>query len=312
MNYSEFKEYIENSFKELMGESAHVQIKHIIKNNDCEMDALIIMEGDSRVSPSIYLRDYYRQYRSGINAGEIVAHIYELYRDYQIKGNISADYFKDFSSIRDNIAYKLVSMENNRKLLRDVPHFEYLDLVLVFYFIINTEYIKNATALIHNSHLELWGVTAEELFDIAKKNTPRLLQYDIADMRDVIRELTAEGMTDGKELSMELSDGTELLCGDGIDMASGMYVLTNRLKMNGAVCMLYDDVLRDFSRHIGGDVLIIPSSVHEVILVPDNQIDADELNRMVKKVNSEEIDSCDILSNHIYRYVAEKNEIVIS
>lgn len=48
-----------------------------------------------------------------------------------------------------------------------------------------------------------------------------------------------------------------------------MYVATNSKKLNGACVMLYDGLLRDFARKVGRSFYIIPSSIHEVILIPD-------------------------------------------
>lgn len=91
-----------------------------------------------------------------------------------------------------------------------------------------------------------------------------------------------------------------------------MYVLTNLFKINGAACMLYKEPLKLFSARVGKDLYIIPSSIHEVIILPaDNNICKNELNAMVQQVNKEEVAESDILSDHVYMYDREKDAILI-
>ncbi len=311
MNYNEFITYIKNSFKRLMGGNSRIEVKSIIKNNDCEMEALIIMEGDCVVSPTIYLNDYYEAYKKGMHIGDIISQIYRTYKNYKIDNNISAEFFRDFAKIKSNIVYKHVNKDNNKKLLKDVPYFEYLDLAIVFYFIINTEDIKNATALIHNRHLELWNINKDALFEIAKYNTPRLLRCTMADMNDVIRGFIYEEMTDGKGVMPESLAELERLETAYDNRTVKMFVLTNNLKVNGAACILYDNIIRQFASFIGSDLYIIPSSVHEVILVPAGSVGIEELNKMVRQVNREEVEKYEILSDHIYKYVYKQDKIII-
>ena len=90
-----------------------------------------------------------------------------------------------------------------------------------------------------------------------------------------------------------------------------MFVLTNIFQMNGAACMLYEKPVRWFSEKINSDIYIIPSSIHEVIMLPVNDIGKDELNVMVEQVNREELAECDILSDHVYLYDRKKDTIII-
>lgn len=301
MNYNDFLDYIKNSFRDLMGTDCNVALQKVIKNNDYELDALVIMEGDFNISPTIYLNDYFVQYKKGKKITEIVGKIYKLYCESKTTHNIDMAFLKDFSKIKDSIVFKLVNKESNSKLLLDVPYFEYLDLAIVFYVIINVESMKNCTALINNYHLELWNVEKSKLLDISSRNTPKLLKYSIKNMNDVINEIYYQ----------EYSEDIEKTEIDAIDIENNMnmYVLTNQLKTNGAACILYEDVIKNFAKKIDKNVFIIPSSVHEVILVPDDNILVEELNTMVKQVNKE-VERYEILSDHVYRYLLKEDKII--
>lgn len=310
MDYTEFINYIKDSFKEIMGGNSRIDLKTIIKNNDCELDALVIMEGEGVISPTIYLNDYYEEYKRGKCISDIISMIYKAYKNYKINSSISIDYFKDFSRVKNSIVFKVVNRDSNKKLLKDVPYYEYLDLAVVFYFIINTDEIKNATALIHNRYLEMWNVRKEALFAIAKRNTPRLLRYEIKDINDVINGFDNERNEADSEFANE-TDGIEKAeVGNNIKKGK-MFVLTNNLKINGAACILYDDVIRNFAAFMGNDLYIIPSSVHEVILISAGGADKDELNHMVRNVNKDEVERYEILSDHIYMYDLKKDRILI-
>ena len=91
-----------------------------------------------------------------------------------------------------------------------------------------------------------------------------------------------------------------------------MYVLTNKQKMNGASCILYEHILNDFANQKNKDIYILPSSVHEVILVPvAEDIDRTELSRMVRDVNRNELEEGDVLSDRVYYYDRVRDEIQI-
>ena len=90
---------------------------------------------------------------------------------------------------------------------------------------------------------------------------------------------------------------------DGYETDSDMYVLTNESKLNGAACILYENVLYDFAQKLGADLYILPSSVHEVILLPKlSMFEKDELVNMVKEVNTEGVAADEVLSDHVYEY----------
>ena len=90
------------------------------------------------------------------------------------------------------------------------------------------------------------------------------------------------------------------------------YVLTNTSGVNGAVCMLYPNVLKHFSEGIEQDVVILPSSIHEVLLLADEEgISYDELSQMVAQINTSEVLPQDRLSNQVYRYSRKSDSIEV-
>ena len=179
-----------------------------------------------------------------------------------------------------------------------VPHVRVLDLALVFCCLVDASTLGTATILIYNQHLKLWNLTKDDLCSLAYKNTPILLPCEIRDMSDVIADLFSHaGPVSGFE-----------------DIAGviPMYVLTNKTKLNGSACILYHNLLQDFAETIESDLYLLPSSVHEILILPsyiDNT--PKELSDIVREVNRTQLSAEEILSDHVYFYSRETGQITI-
>jgi len=289
MEYKEFVEYIKMNAGYIAGEGGNITINHVIKNNGCEMDGLVIMEKGKDIAPTIYLDSFYELYTNGENIKNIIRQIEVIYE--QNKNNVTFDVniLKHFDTIKDKIVYKVVNYRSNEKLLEQVPHKRILDLAVVFYCLLDNEYGRSATALIYNNNLKNWNVTIDDVYKAALKNTPDLLHSKISSMAALFEKCGVN--VDGEEV--DLKDY----------VPSDMYVLTNESKLNGAACILYENVLYDFAQKLGADLYILPSSVHEVILLPKlSMYEKDELVNMVKEVNTEGVAADEVLSDHVYEY----------
>lgn len=289
MEYKEFVEYIKMNAGYIAGEGGNITINHVIKNNGCEMDGLVIMEKGKDIAPTIYLDSFYELYTNGENIKNIIRKIEVIYE--QNKNNVTFDVniLKHFDTIKDKIVYKVVNYRSNEKLLEQVPHKRILDLAVVFYCLLDNEYGRSATALIYNNNLKNWNVTIDDVYKAALKNTPDLLHSEISSMAALFEKCGVN--VDGEEV--DLKDY----------VPSDMYVLTNESKLNGAACILYENVLYDFAQKLGADLYILPSSVHEVILLPKlSMFEKDELVNMVKEVNTEGVAADEVLSDHVYEY----------
>ena len=289
MEYKEFVEYIKMNAGYIAGEGGNITINHVIKNNGCEMDGLVIMEKGKDIAPTIYLDSFYELYTNGENIKSIIRQIEVIYE--QNKNNVTFDVniLKHFDTIKDKIVYKVVNYRRTVKLLEQVPHKRILDLAVVFYCLLDNEYGRSATALIYNNNLKNWNVTIDDVYKAALKNTPDLLHSKISSMAALFEKCGVN--VDGEEV--DLKDY----------VPSDMYVLTNESKLNGAACILYENVLYDFAQKLGADLYILPSSVHEVILLPKlSMFEKDELVNMVKEVNTEGVAADEVLSDHVYEY----------
>ena len=291
MEYREFLENVRKEVESRYDSNVSVTLNHVMKNNGTELDGITIMEKDKNIAPTIYINSFYDRYREGVSLKAVVSEIIRIYNQNKNSININADYFENYENVRKTIVYKLVNYQKNKKLLEDVPYKIVLDLAVVFYCLIEQRKGVSATALIHNEHLRIWNVTEDEIYNDALKNTPVLLAGSIVPMSKILSEIAGTAPVDNDEKVCEYT-GEDIL-----------YVLTNSSRVNGAACILYDNLLKKFANDVHSDLYILPSSVHEVIIVPKkNAFDKSELADMVREVNEQGVSQDEILSDNVYEY----------
>ena len=103
----------------------------------------------------------------------------------------------------------------------------------------------------------------------------------------------------------------------GLGLSEGeqeiLYVLTNKQAVHGAAVMLYEGELRKVSDRLGGDLAILPSSLHEVLLAPwTGRADSRGLREIVRNVNRTEVPDEEQLSDQVYRYILSEDRIEIA
>ena len=287
MDYKSFTERIVYLLQERMGADYNIKVTNVIKNNDIQLTGVIMMKDSDRISPTIYLEEPYRQYCAGVDMWEIADRIIDLHRERVQNVDLNIDFFREFGLVRDRIFHKLINYEKNRKLLQDVPHVRWCDLAVVFYYAVDEKVLGRASILIHNNHIVMWEQTADSLFRIAQHNMRQCMPELLIPMRKLVEEMTG--------VKLEQTDEVK------------MYVLTNQAKLNGASAMLYSDKIVELADSLQSDLIILPSSVHEVLLLPDDsEQQYDFYRQMVEEVNTTQVEPEEILSFNLYRYSREK------
>lgn len=298
MEFTNFKTLVRDEVVKRTGEQYHVRINDVMKNNGVMLSGISMTQDDSNISPTIYLNHYYEAYESGeTTLGCIVEDVLDTYERNKVNRSVDMRFFLNYENIKDRIIFKLIHAERNKTLLKDVPHIRYLDFAIVFQCLISEEMFGNATIMIHKAHLKIWQTTVEDLYQSALQNTPRLQQYDIKSMREVLSEMMLlEEMEGGNTADIE-----EYL--KELPNSVPMYVLSNKARVQGAGCILYPDILKDFAAAIRSDFYILPSSIHEVILLPaQGDEDVEGLRRMVCEVNESQVEREEVLSDSVYYY----------
>ena len=317
MNFEEFCDWVENRLKEQCENGMHIEIQSVQKNNGVLQKGLFIIREDCNLTPTIYLREFYNLYESGMDPEEVLKQMLAVYEANKAETSLDFSFFKDFQQVRDRIAYKLISREENEALLKEIPWIPLLDLALVFYYILPEHFFTSGTILIKQSHCEEWGVDEKQLFSIAEENTPKLcpsLLLDMKAMIDIWEKLANGEKIDGAEnLPENLWQPVSL---ESLNFSvrkrdECMFVLTNNKRNLGAAAILYKDMLKNLSEKLQSDLYILPSSIHECIILPiDKDGTIEELEALVFRVNRSQVAKEEQLSDHVYRYLREKDEII--
>ncbi len=319
MSFENFIMEIKKMVKEYLGNEVRVEDKSVLKNNGVKFTGIVILKENQNCVPNIYLNGYFEQYQKGRGLCDIVCEIIRYYEEHKIERRVNIDCFSNFDCVKSKICYKVINYERNRELLKEIPHITYMDLAIVFYCVIDNECIGKGSILIRNEHLRKWHVNTEEVRKAAFLNTPKILKGQITPMEDVICELMRQKMIMEIENSIqEHTDSHIQISEDMIEPiiqemlekiyteAKGpkMYVAGNESKNFGAAVILYESCLAEFAEKIQSDFYILPSSVHEVILIPVEN-DEDEVRRlkdMVYEVNHTELQMEEVLSDSVYLF----------
>jgi hypothetical protein len=301
MKIEDFMEKVKNSVIEKLGKEYQVTVCKSDKNNGVVCTGLRVQKNDCSVAPLIYLDEHFRQYKNGnTTLSSIVKYVVKESR--KKSPCVDIQQYLIYENIRKNVVYRLVNTESNRDLLEDIPHLEFLDLSIIFRCTVAQEDIGPASILIHNVHMKLWDITIQELYQDAVMNTPRLEEYEIKSMTEVMREIMTEENSDGSGQDAymeEFSDSVPL------------YVLSNKNRIEGAGCMLYPDLMKDFSDTIGSSFYIIPSSVHECLLLPPKEdVQGGEIRNMIKEINDTQVSIEERLSYSLYYYDKDEGRII--
>ncbi len=203
---------------------------------------------------------------------------------------------EDYDEVRNLVFAKLINTKRNLDILAEIPNTSVLDLSLVYYVFQNHD-PEAGEILVTNETLKKWDVEEFDLFQDAVSNTRNLLGYILRPLRDMLSEMIRD-----MDVGLSLED----------DGHFPMYVLTNIWKRNGAVCLIFDDILEEFAAKMESDLFVIPSSIHELILVPANEtVKRQELDRIIGEVNRNELARDEILSEHSYYYSRKVGKVIL-
>lgn len=303
MQYNQFLSYIRSSIQACMGPGVSVSLHRTLKNNNHYLDGLTVLPPGENISPTVYLNSYYQDFLDGMPLADIVETIRTFYEQFTRRQTVDPRLFQDFEKARPRIAYRLCHFASNRPLLKEIPHIPRLDLAIVFFLVIDSGPDEEMTVTITREHTKVWGISDQLLYEAAVHNTPLLYPCRCVALEQMISELLPQKAA-GSASPGSLSAGQP--------SPPPMYVLTNQRRLNGAACILYDHVLQDFSQQIGGDFFILPSSIHEAILLPcEEHIDPKTLTAMVREINDTEVSPLDRLSDRVYRYSARTEQLSI-
>lgn len=290
LNEKEFYNYVGKNILDYMegDEDREVRVQRVKKNNQVSMMGLSVGKPGEHLLPILYLEPFYRNYLSGWELSEILLEIGRIYEKQRIGFTLEEERIRDYQFIKGNIFFRLINYEKNQEQLKECPYERFHDLAITYRWAAYRSRDGMASAIIRNKDLAMWGISREQMMEDARENTRRIFPPVIRKIESVI------------PVKVEECD-------------IPIFVLSNGDYMNGASAILYQEVLREFAQRMESNLYILPSSIHEVILLRENDAkDTEELAYMVRETNRTVVDREEILSDHVYYYDLMKDEIRIA
>lgn len=324
MTFENFIQKVKKAVGDYFSSEVQVSIRQVTKNNGVVLTGLVLMDEGSDSGVTIYLEELYETYKEGVTFAELVRRMIRTYEDGRRGLKLNIGFFYSYDKVRPCLAGRLINAERNAELLEKTPHEKIMNLALIACCVLVGEEMGCAEIIIGQEHLARWGKTAEEVLHDARQNMPRVLPEEVSTMEGLLignlqaslEESLQNGLAEELNLSREEQESLIRQSVSFLTRDCGrrkMYVVTNRHHFYGASAMLYPGVLGECAGIEGCSLFILPSSVHEVLLVSDDgQFDAAGLREMVMDVNRCHVSDEEYLSDDVYYYDRETGRITLA
>ncbi|MBR5897138.1 MAG: hypothetical protein IKZ39_05930 [Lachnospiraceae bacterium] len=294
MNYEDFKEKFEEAVKDKLndeGLEANLSFHEVKKLNESYEALTVTPEGES-IGVNIPVERFFNAYEDGMDFSETIDKAVDIINQgINERPDIDIDSLSDYSKMKGKLAIEVVSAEANKEMLESVPHKDLEDMAIVYRFVLSSGDDGRQSVVVTNQMLENFGITAEQLHADAMEIAPQLKPVEIKGMSEVLAEL------------MGVEEAEMMGIGPVAPEDEQMYVASVPDKVHGAGVLAYEEFMDKAAERAGGDFYILPSSIHEVLIVPDNgQMDFKSLEDMVKEVNATQVAPQDKLTDSVYHY----------
>ncbi len=294
MNYEEFKENFKKDLKSVLadrGMDVNVKENRTEKMNE-SYDAVSVTPEGSNIGVNANLEAIYGAYEDGEAYSDVVYRAADsVEKGLDSTPEIDINSLLDYSQMKDKLSTEVVSAERNAELLKKVPHKSLEDMAVIYRLVLDKDNSGNGTIVVTNDLMNQFGITQEQLHADAMANSPVIRPSEIKGMSEALFEMT------GKELVPKVEPEDET-----------MFVATVPDKIHGAGVISYPNFMEDAAEKLGGNFYLLPSSIHEVLLVRDNgTFNSKQLEDMVKDVNATRVNPEDRLTDHAYHYDAKEH-----
>lgn len=312
MSYEEFVTYVKENFKQYLPEAfkdAEVIFHQTKKVNRMADEISIKKNSDINIFPSINLSALYEIYTDTEDLDKAMEYGVEMVK-YEPNDDLKsqAGMLTDFEAIKDRIIYTLVSTNQNKQMLCDVPRRDFLDMSVMYRIVLDNSENGLSSVIVTNGLMDMYKTTEEELFSLAKENTKNILPYTVETMSEMFQRMLKNMDVPEKILSAVISD---------LEKADvpPMIVISNNKNNYGSNAILETELLSKVANDYDSNLVILPSSLHEVIAIATNETDPEiimDYADMVRDINQTEISLKDRLSNQVYLFDKDTKEISIA
>ncbi|MCC8028516.1 MAG: DUF5688 family protein [Lachnospiraceae bacterium] len=291
MDYKEFLSRMAENLKERLPD-AEISIQSVNKLQGLSYEGICIRANDRSIGETMNMEPFYQAFMDGASYGEIIRQVAQVAEEHMaLIPELDSDPLSDYSQVKGMLTVDVVGKELNGDMLEQIPHRDMEDLSVVYRIVVGEiPDMGRASVVVTNEMLNRYGVTPEQLHQDALENAARSKPAMIRGMQDVISEMMPVDMPM-----------------PGAEPAVPFLVATNSDMFHGAGVIAYPDFMEQASKMVDGDFFILPSSVHEVLILKDGPgMDYKDLEEMVSEVNGTMVSQEDKLSDHVYHYDAKE------
>ncbi len=295
MDFNQFRKELEEIMLEkAMDMPGSVQFKTVQKNGGPKHGIVFTPDGSS-IGVTLYAEDGFKRLQEGKPVHRIAEEMAATMAAY------SRDMEKGFNAekllVPENIFPALVPTKGNAGLLEEVPHFPFENLQVIFKFDLQN-FEGGGTANVPNSYMEAHGWDVQKLMEIAMNNPIYRNQIKITPLEYAVSDLL---------------DGADM---GGLDNIKAydlpMLVVSNFSGAYGAAAILDKDAMDRIANVFQDDLYILPSSIHECMVVPKSMQPLEELQEMVHEVNRMAVEPEIWLSDDVYQYDSFTRKITMA
>lgn len=284
-SFESFLEDVAKKVSELLGSEAVPDT--VRRNNGVLTKGIRVKSTGTGACPRVDLESFYSDFKNGEDLDAIAKQVYKLLAEASL--GIGFPDLQSWEAMKDSVIVTLINQERNVDLLSEVPFQDFWGMALICKIYLNHNQNSDdqmMTVTVNNVLLKKWGISKDELFSQAIENSKVLLPVTIQSLEEVMAEVMQKEKDSFKELSK-----------------TPMYVMSNPLRINGAATVVYgQEKLTELAGQLGRDLMVLPSSVHEMIIIPDLGASIEELTAMVKSVNKTALSEQDILGDTAYSF----------
>lgn len=295
MTYPEFREAIFETVQELLPDEVTTRLLEVEKLNSSLRHGILFTKENVPFSPTIYLEPYYQAFIKGEDISVLANELVRCYKEDTNDFPECVLNLVNFENAKDNIFAKLIHLKENENLLNITPHQVFLDFAIITYYQIDNSEVFHGTVLLNDKLVEHWKLTNEELLAWAIQNTKDKKK---AQFNDIV-----------KVLDSILTEEEIIIYHQSLNK---MYVLTNEEKYFGSILIYFPEVLQKIRSLLEDDFYLLPASVHEWIIIPVTYAgDVPYMQHIVREINATELLPEEVLSDNVYLYDSELENILI-
>lgn len=280
MDFSEFTDYVKTHITEHLPPeyaAADIRLDEVQKMNERYTGMTVRLE-DNVSAPVVNMEMFYQQYQDDRSISDLMKDMADIVQ-MEPPASIDIESMKDYEQVKDKLFIRLNSAEGHEQIMAESPHRMEADLLMTYHIYIPDREGDGGfmSARITNDMMKEFGISQEQLHQDAVASTEQILKPKVQSMMEALTGIPEENPQ--------------------------MMVVTNEQGVLGASALFCNGIMDKAAEHMNGNYFVLPSSIHEMLVVPDNgNFNRTDLEAMVKEANRTVVEPSDRLSDAVYHY----------